>query len=135
MPRSIWGCRRQRIKPAIVTLAGKAYGNKGLPFLKEPASIWYFAAPKGGLLPAAPGRTGPVPFVRNAGFILSFLLRFMTIPTLRRLLTVAALLVSLCTGSHSRAQSTLIQNAPGRRILSLNGRWNYIRLAASMSIS
>ena len=35
-------------------------------------------------------------------------------------------LLGALSGQPLRAQSALLQNAPGRRILSLNGRWNYI---------
>ncbi|WP_375417646.1 glycoside hydrolase family 2 protein [uncultured Hymenobacter sp.] len=39
---------------------------------------------------------------------------------------LAALLIFALPGAGLRAQTTLLQNAASRRVLSLNGRWNYI---------
>ena len=51
----------------------------------------------------------------------------MTSPTpLKLLLALALGLAGLFTAPAARAQTSLIQNAPGRRVLSLNGSWNYI---------
>ncbi|GAC1598542.1 MAG: beta-glucuronidase [Hymenobacter sp.] len=41
-------------------------------------------------------------------------------------LTVALLLAGLFRAPGAGAQTALLQNAPGRSVLSLNGRWNYI---------
>lgn len=46
--------------------------------------------------------------------------------TLLKTLLAALLLVGAFTGRDLRAQSTLLQNAPARRVLSLDGSWNYI---------
>lgn len=43
-----------------------------------------------------------------------------------RLLAALFLAAGLLASPAARAQSGLIQNAPGRRVLSLNGSWNYI---------
>jgi beta-glucuronidase len=43
-----------------------------------------------------------------------------------RLLAALFLTVGLLASPAARAQSGLIQNAPARRVLSLNGSWNYI---------
>jgi beta-glucuronidase len=50
----------------------------------------------------------------------------MTTRILLKLLLAALLLVGPLGAHPSRAQSALLQNAPGRRVLSLNGSWNYI---------
>jgi beta-glucuronidase len=54
-----------------------------------------------------------------------FLLLFMIRPTLWRML-LAALLISTCTHGLLAQPTALLQNAAARRVLSLNGRWNYI---------
>ncbi|GAA3951764.1 glycoside hydrolase family 2 protein [Hymenobacter algoricola] len=50
----------------------------------------------------------------------------MTTRILLKLLLAALLLVGPFGAQPARAQSVLLQNAPGRRVLSLNGSWNYI---------
>ena len=50
----------------------------------------------------------------------------MTSRTLLKALTATLLLLSAFSGHELRAQSSLIQNAKSRRVLSLNGSWNYI---------
>jgi beta-glucuronidase len=50
----------------------------------------------------------------------------MTKQALPHLLAVVLLLAGLCAGPAAHAQTSLMQNAPARRVLSLNGRWNYI---------
>ncbi|QKG54433.1 glycoside hydrolase family 2 protein [Hymenobacter sp. BRD67] len=50
----------------------------------------------------------------------------MTYSFLLRTLTAVLLLASTLTGRRVLAQTTLLQNAPGRSVLSLDGRWNYI---------
>ncbi|GAB3830289.1 glycoside hydrolase family 2 protein [Hymenobacter jeollabukensis] len=46
--------------------------------------------------------------------------------SLKTLAAASLLLASAFNAQPLRAQSALLQNAPGRRVLSLNGRWNYI---------
>ncbi|WP_204378289.1 glycoside hydrolase family 2 protein [Hymenobacter lapidarius] len=51
----------------------------------------------------------------------------MTPPNLLKMLpAVLLVLAGLLLGSPAHSQTTLLQNAPGRSVLSLNGRWNYI---------
>ncbi|MBO2012269.1 glycoside hydrolase family 2 protein [Hymenobacter negativus] len=52
----------------------------------------------------------------------------MTNPNPMKMLLLALVLsvAGICTGSSAHAQTSLIQNAPGHRVLSLNGSWNYI---------
>ena len=50
----------------------------------------------------------------------------MSLPTPARLLAAVLCAVGLLASPAARAQSSLIQNAPARRVLSLNGSWNYI---------
>lgn len=50
----------------------------------------------------------------------------MSLPTPARLLALLLLMTGLLASPAIRAQSSLIQNAPARRVLSLNGSWNYI---------
>ena len=50
----------------------------------------------------------------------------MPSPTPPKLLALLLLLISSFTGPAAHAQTSLLQNAPGRQVLSLNGRWNYI---------
>ncbi|MBH8568120.1 glycoside hydrolase family 2 [Microvirga sp. STS02] len=51
----------------------------------------------------------------------------MTPPTpLKLLLALVLGVAGLFAGSSALAQTSLIQNAPARRVLSLNGSWNYI---------
>ena len=51
----------------------------------------------------------------------------MTHPTpLKVLMAILLGVLGALAGPAARAQTSLIQNAPARRVLSLNGRWNYI---------
>ncbi len=50
----------------------------------------------------------------------------MTSRTLLKALTATLLLLSAFSGRELRAQSSLLQNAKSRSVLSLNGSWNYI---------
>ena len=52
----------------------------------------------------------------------------MTHPSSLKTLLLALIMgiTGIFTGSSARAQTSLIQNAPARRVLSLNGSWNYI---------
>ncbi|MDB5235049.1 MAG: beta-glucuronidase [Hymenobacter sp.] len=50
----------------------------------------------------------------------------MNSQTLLKALTALLLLFSAFFGRPAQAQNALIQNATGRQVLSLNGRWNYI---------
>lgn len=50
----------------------------------------------------------------------------MSLPTPSRLLAALLLVAGLLASHALCAQSSLIQNAPARRVLSLNGSWNYI---------
>ena len=45
---------------------------------------------------------------------------------LLQLLAVVSVMACLFASPAARAQTSLVQNAPARRVLSLNGRWNYI---------
>ena len=51
----------------------------------------------------------------------------MTHPNPLKMLLAALLgIISIFNGPAAQAQTSLIQNAPSRRVLSLNGSWNYI---------
>ena len=51
----------------------------------------------------------------------------MTPPNpLKMMLAALLVLAGLFSSSPAHAQTSLLQNAPGRSVLSLNGRWNYI---------
>jgi beta-glucuronidase len=54
------------------------------------------------------------------------ILFFMFLPIPSRVLAALLFAVGLLASNDLRAQSGLIQNAPARRVLSLNGSWNYI---------
>ncbi|WP_210519254.1 glycoside hydrolase family 2 protein [Hymenobacter terricola] len=50
----------------------------------------------------------------------------MNKPALLQLFAILSLMAGILAGPSALAQTSLIQNAPARRVLSLNGSWNYI---------
>jgi beta-glucuronidase len=70
-----------------------------------------------------------MPILRNRKFALLLSIyppRYMAPHPLLKPFFVVLLLLGSVVGHTLRAQSALLQNAPARRVLSLNGSWNYI---------